>query len=170
MDFASRLLCLVLLAAPAAPYGVAAEPMGERDIVLARQMAGADLVMVSTGKVALTRARSGTVRKYAQLMVDTHGKLLAEAETLAKRKAVDLPGALDDRRRAAAGRVAATPVEEFDRAYIAFVVAEHREAVRLAKQVAAEARDPNLKALAAKAMPHVRKHLEIAEELAAAVL
>lgn len=54
-------------------------------------------------------------------------------------------------------------------AYLDHEVARHREAEELARRAAAEARDPNLKALAVKVATYAAKHLDVARQLATAV-
>ena len=46
------------------------------------------------------------------------------------------------------------------------MVKDHEDALKLAKEAASEAKDPDVKALAEKATPHIQKHLEMARQLA----
>src|SRR5262245_7168331 len=116
--------------------------------------------------MALGRARAEAVKKYAQLVVDTHGKLLEDGNKLAKLKRLPVP-------KDAAGAddplpqpLRAAPDERFDRAYVGWVLEAQGEAYQAARRAASEARDPNGKAFAANAASHIEKQLEIARELA----
>jgi hypothetical protein len=58
------------------------------------------------------------------------------------------------------------PDDAFDRAYVTWAVAIQERALEVANRAGAEARDPNVKALAVKAAAHLKAQLEIYRELA----
>jgi putative membrane protein len=142
------------------------QPMVAEDVRFLGQMMRADVAEIATAKVALERTQTEAVRKYAQLMADAHAKLLEEGEKIAKLHGVTVRHELDPGHQDALSRLQNAPRTGFDRAYVAHVIGEHRAALELLRRAGAEARDANVKALAAKAAPHVEKHLEIAQELA----
>lgn len=164
--------CVALAASPmtvAQPAGDPAPPhVSAQDARFLREMARSDLAEIAAGKLALDRARAEVVRKFGQLMVDVHGKLLEEARNIAKLKGLEIPAELDPKQQAAVKALDSVPAERFDRAYAEQIVESHQDALELARRASTEARDPNIKAFAAKAAPHIEKHLEIARELAAA--
>jgi putative membrane protein len=49
------------------------------------------------------------------------------------------------------------------------MVKDHTDTLQLLQQAAAQASDPQLKAQAQKAIPHVQQHLQMAQQLAASV-
>jgi putative membrane protein len=55
--------------------------------------------------------------------------------------------------------------QDFDRAYIAQMVKDHTEAVRLFEQQAERDADPEVKAFAQKTLPTLREHLEMARSI-----
>lgn len=129
-------------------------------------IAQADLAEITTGKMALSKAQSAEVRQYAQHMIDEHTRMQSEGGALAKAKGMPLPSAPDARRQAAAKKLEALSGESFDRAYMQQMVKDHSETLQLVQRAAAEAKDPELRAHAQKAIPHVRQHLEMAQRLA----
>jgi putative membrane protein len=162
--------CVVLAASPMAVAQPARDPapppVSAQDARLLRDIARSSLAEIAAGKLALDQARAEAVRKFGQLMVDVHSKLLEEARNIAKLKGLEVPAELDPQQQAAVNALRGTPPERFDRAYGDQVIKDHQAALELARRASTEARDPNIKAFAAKASPHIEKHLEIARELA----
>jgi putative membrane protein len=56
-----------------------------------RDIAEANMAEVQTGKLAQNKASSDDVKKFAAHMVEDHGKMLSEQQTMAKSKGVQLP-------------------------------------------------------------------------------
>ena len=144
----------------------AAKSLERKDANFLSDMAKADMAEVSAGKLAASKAASAEVRKYGQHMVEEHSKMLAEGGKVAKSKGVTPPSELDKKHKSAAQKLEELQGAEFDRAYMEQMVKDHEDALKLAKEAASEAKDPEVKALAQKAMPHLRKHLEMAKQLA----
>jgi putative membrane protein len=161
-------LCGALCTAPAfaQPADPRVQPMSAEDARLLGDMMRADVAEIAAAKVALERAQAEAVRKYAQLLADTHAKLLEEGEKIAKLHGAAVRHDLDARHHDALSRLQNASRIGFDRAYVAQTISDHREALELMRRATAERRDANLKALAAKAAPYIEKHLEIAQQLA----
>jgi putative membrane protein len=140
--------------------------LSEHDAKVLRETQRIHMEAVAAGKVALDRARVEAVRKYAQLIVDTHSKLLEEGDKLAKFKRVAVPAGTDGGDETVSQRLRDAPDDRFDRVFLVLAVEAQGRALKLAGRAAAEARDPNLKALATKAAAHLEKQLEIGRELA----
>jgi predicted outer membrane protein len=141
------------------------EHLTRRDAAFLQELRRAHATSVAAGGVLLTRARVPAVQKAAQLMVDTHAKLLEEADRLAKFKHLDAPSPVE----AAPQELRDAPDDAVDRAYLAWAVASGMAALDLAERAAAEAHDPNVKALATKVAAHLKTQLGIYRELAAAL-
>ena len=58
-----------------------------------------------------------------------------------------------------------TPPTEFDHAYMAGQLADHEEAVSLFTREAKEGKDAELKAFAAKTLPALQEHLQLARHI-----
>ena len=61
-----------------------------------QEMAQANMAEVQTGKLAQQKASSEEVKKFAEHMVQDHGKLLQEQQSMAKTKGVSLPKAAEE--------------------------------------------------------------------------
>jgi putative membrane protein len=132
-----------------------------------KRLAEANLAEIEAGKVASQKATSADVKKFAQQMVDDHGKQLQEIRKLAQAKSVELPAAPDGKHQRALEKLQALSGADFDRRYMRMQVAAHRDAHKLAERTAKGAADADLKAAAQKAAPAIQEHLKMAEDLAA---
>ena len=137
-----------------------------QDAKFLQDMARADLAAVAAGKLAVGRTRGERVKRYAQLLMDAHAKLLGENEKVATLKGLDSPREPDPRHQAVVTRLEGVSEEDFDHVYLKQTIDDQREALKLTRRAAFEAQDANVKALAAKAAPHIEKQLEIGRQLA----
>ncbi len=138
----------------------AASALDKSDQRIVSEMARANMAQIDTARLALVNSQNAEVKAYAQQMVDDHGKALADVTALAQNKGVRLPAGPDARHKALLARLGRLKGEPFDRAYMAQQAGtgEHQLAVDALRKGADRARDPDLKALAAKMLPTVEQH------------
>jgi len=136
------------------------------DKTLFESVAKANLAEIATGKLAMQKAQSPSVKQFGQHMVDEHSALLQEGGALAQAKGIPVPSSPDVKHQVAMKKLELMSGESFDRAYMEQMVKDHVETLDLLKQTAAQAADPQLKAQAEKAIPHVQQHLAMAKQLA----
>ncbi len=149
----------------AAPAALAQERETARAI---QGMIQANLAEVEAGKLASQKARSPEVRKFAQKMVEDHGRKLEDLRSLAEKKGVAAPNRPSGEQAAVLKKLQAATGEEFDRAYMAEMVKAHGEMLQSTRKVAREAKDADLKAAAEKSAPGSEEHLEMARRIAGA--
>jgi putative membrane protein len=130
-----------------------------------RDMAQASLAEVETGKLAEQQASSNNVKVYARHMVTEHGRMLEEQEQMAGDKGMQMPKQPKKEHQAALQKLKKAKGEEFDRAYMSQMVKDHEKTLKLVQQTAKSAKDPELKAMAQKAEPTIKEHLQQAKEL-----
>jgi len=168
------LLCLVGVAAcshmgmksPGQSAGQGATA-STQDAKFVRDIAQANLAEIETGKLAATKAQSDAVKQFAQHMVDEHSTLLKQGSDLASAKGMPVPSSPGIEHEAAKTKLQITTAGSFDRAYMEQMVKDHQATLDLLNKTAAEATDPQLRAQAQQAIPHVQQHLEMAQRLAA---
>lgn len=136
-----------------------------QDMKLLENIAQADIAEITTGKLAASKALSPAVRQYGQHMVDEHSKSLNEGASLAAAKGMPVPKAPEIRHQAAKHKLEALSGPAFDRAYMEQMVKDHQETLALLQKAASQAADPQLRAHAQKALPHVQQHLAMAQRL-----
>ncbi|RYX91920.1 MAG: DUF4142 domain-containing protein [Comamonadaceae bacterium] len=124
---------------------------------------------VAAGKLALEKSQNADVKKFAQQMIDDHGKALTEAEALAAAKNVKLPDGIGVKHKAKEATLKPLSGDLFDKQYAKHAgVGDHEATVKLLKSIQKDAKDPDLKAMATKVLPTVEHHLMMAKELVAA--
>lgn len=157
-------VALGLLAAGAA----SAQNLSKGDQRILTSLAQANVNEVAAGNIALQKATSPEVKSFAQKMVDDHTKGLQEVQQVAQAKNVTLPTEPDAKHKKMADRLNALSGEEFDKAYIANAgVNDHKAAHKLVTDVQKKARDPDIKALAAKLQPTIDQHMKSVPQMAA---
>jgi putative membrane protein len=145
------------------------ETLAKEDAGMMRQMAQSDLAEVQAGKVGAQKASSDEVKKFAQHMVDDHGKQLSEARDLAKKKNMQLPAQPMKKHQDAMKKLEQASGAQFDKAFMQQMVKDHQEALKLAQNAAKKAKDEDLKAAAEKAVPVIQNHLDMAKKIASSL-
>jgi putative membrane protein len=130
-------------------------------------VASSGMAEVQLGQLAKERAASAEVKQFGQRMVDDHTKANQELRTLAQARALPAAIAIDPKHEAIANKLATLHGAAFDREYMAGQVADHEEAVTLFTTAAKESQDTEVKAWAAKTLPTLQEHLQMARALAA---
>ncbi len=152
--------------ATASGTGTATAALNRADRKMVLNMAMANMSEIEAGKMAQAKSQNEQVKNFAQQMIDDHTKAMTEVQQLAQAKGVTLPTELDRTHKAKANKLAGLSGDAFDRAYMAQAgVADHKKNHELLKQAQTRARDPDLKALAARLTPTVDQHLNSAQQL-----
>jgi predicted outer membrane protein len=144
-----------------------AQPLSTQDAKLLQEIRRSDVTMIAAAKIALSRAKLEAVKKYAQLMEDTHSKLLEDGNKVAKLKLGQVPPAHGDANHGRALQTLKDASDDrFGRVYAEWAIGAEGQALDVARRVTSEANDPNLKALGANAAAHIEMLLKTARELA----
>jgi len=152
------------LAAPSA----LAQNTEREDARAIQGMIQANLAEVEAGKLASQKAQKPEVKKFAEKMVEDHGKKLEDLKSLAEKKGVAAPDKPSDKQQAMLKKLQAASGGEFDRVYMSEMVQAHSQVLQDTRKVAGEAKDADLKAAAQKSAPGTEEHLKMARELAGA--
>jgi len=124
---------------------------------------------VKLGTLATEKAANADVKSFGQQMVDDHGKANDELKQLASTKGITLPTDIDAKEQAKYDRLSKLSGAEFDRAYMREMVSDHRTDVAEFRHESEHGSDPDVKAWAAKTLPTLEHHLQIAESTDAKV-
>ena len=120
---------------------------------------------VELGRLATEKGSSDAVKQFGQKMVDDHSAANAELTQLAKSKGINLPAELDAKRKAEVARLSKLSGAAFDKAYSKAMLDDHNKDVAAFEQQSVSGTDPDLKAFAAKTLPTLKTHLEMAKAL-----
>jgi len=124
---------------------------------------------VKLGTLATQKAANADVKAFGQQMVDDHSKANDELKQLASTKGITLPTDIDAKDQATYDRLSKLSGAEFDRAYMNHMVSDHRTDVSEFRRESQHGSDPDVKAWAAKTLPTLEHHLQMAESTDAKV-
>jgi putative membrane protein len=131
------------------------------------KVSASDLAEINLGRVAARQASDPAVRQFAQRLVDDHTKASAELIRIANKRSLPAARTMDAQHRQLQDRLLNLKGADFDRAFLNQMVDDHKKAVTLFEAESKTAKDADLKAFAAKALPHLKEHLKMAQDLAA---
>lgn len=157
-----------------APMGTAyrspTTPLTRADAAFIKRAAQNGLAEVESSQVALKKATKPQVKAFAQQMIDDHTRVNNELKALATAKGVEMPTKPALAQQAKLKLLSARDGDEFDAHYAEGMGVEAHEAtLKLFKATAQDAKDPDIKAFAAKTVPALEHHLEMARDLNAAM-
>jgi putative membrane protein len=140
--------------------------LGSADQQFLKDIARGNIAEIETARLAQTKTQNEEVKQYAQQMIDDHTRVLNEVQQIAQAKGVTLPTEMDRKHKSMSERMSAMSGEEFDRAYMKNAgMGDHKKMQQLLSRVEKRAKDPDLKAFAAKTRPAVEQHLHSAQQL-----
>lgn len=135
------------------------------DAKFVQEASASGLAEVSLGKLGASQGSSQAVKDFGQQMVTDHTKANEELKTIAAGKSLTVatePMPSDAR---AAAMISSKDGAAFDAAFKTKMVADHEKAVKLFTMQSTAGKDPELKAFAAKTLPTLKHHLQMAQQL-----
>jgi putative membrane protein len=127
--------------------------------------ADAGLMEVQLATLALSKATSGKVKEFAQMMLDDHTKANEELKALAQKKNITLPTSLSDKHQKKYTKMSEKTGADFDKEYCDLMVKDHKDVVEMFKKAQENSKDPDLKAWASEKLPTLEHHLSMAERM-----
>jgi putative membrane protein len=140
-----------------------AEPSGGDRHFVAEAAAGG-LGEVKLATLAMERGQAIEVKQFARKMLEDHSKANTELQSLAEKKNLTVPTALDAKRQLAYDKLAKLGGAAFDREYMKAMTEEHDAAVKLFTDEMQKGQDEELRSFASKALPVLEKHDEMAHQ------
>lgn len=161
--FIAPLLYVSVATVASGAYG---DTVVHSDAAFMKDAAHAGHMEVEGSRLALSKSTSSQVKAFAQMMVDDHGKAAQELGKLAAAKGVKLPDEPALTQKARLKLLGTHDGPKFDAKFAETVgVNAHEDAVKLFSKASAEAKDPDVKAFAAKTLPTLQHHLQMARDL-----
>jgi putative membrane protein len=141
-------------------------PLAREDTSLLTDLAQANIAEIESARMALEKSRNPEVRKFAQQMIDDHTTALDELRTLAQNKGFTLPEETDLQHKTLATALRILSGDTFDSQYMKRAgVNDHERTLTLLQKTQRSAKDADLKTLAAKMLPTVQSHLQMARQI-----
>jgi putative membrane protein len=109
------------------------------------------------------------VKKFAERMVQDHGKANDQLKQLASSKGLNLPTDLDRSARREHDKLSKLSGADFDREYMKHMVSDHKKDVKEFSDEAKSGKDSDVKQFASSTLPTLQQHLQLAQQTDAAV-
>lgn len=130
------------------------------------EAAAGGMAEVEMARMAVDKASSDDVKKYAQQMIDDHTKANAELMQVASMKGVTLPAGPDAKHMALMEKLRNMSGADFDRMYIKEAgINDHSKMEKLFQKESTGGKDADTRAFAAKTLPTVQMHLKMARDM-----
>jgi putative membrane protein len=127
------------------------------------------LAEVQLGQLAASKGTNDEVKQFGQKMVDDHSKANEELKSLAEQKGVTLPTDLKPADKQFHDKLDKLSGAAFDKAYMQYMVMDHKKDVAEFKKEAKTGKDSDVKAWAEKTAPTLEGHLDTAQKTASKV-
>ena len=137
----------------------------EDDTEFAVDAADGGMIEVKLAELAKTNGSSKTVKDFADMMIKDHGKANEELKALAQQKNITLPMSVSEDKQKDYDDLAKKKGKDFDKAYAAYMVDDHKEDIEDFEKAAKDGKDPEVKAWAAGKVPTLQHHLEMAQAM-----
>jgi putative membrane protein len=137
------------------------------DRTFVHQLAIGNAAEIELGKLAQQKASGEPIKNFAQKMIDDHQKAGNRIADLAKAAGLQLPSGVDDEHRALRQHLEKLSGTEFDVAYAQAQLQDHQKTSLLLAYEIGNGQDQALRDFAAESLPQIRKHLEMAQNIAA---
>jgi putative membrane protein len=143
-----------------------AADLSGKDKKFMTEAAEAGSTEINASKMALEKNRSPAVKDFAETMVGDHTTVADELKKLATTKNVQLPDGPSTMQKAKIAILGKLDGATFDKQYASIIgVSAHEDTIKLFKDAAANANDPDVKQFASKTLPGLQHHLEMAKRL-----
>jgi len=121
------------------------------------------LAEVQMGNLAASKASSLDVKNFGQRMVTDHSKANEELQQLATAKGLALPTELAGEHKDMFDHLSSLSGADFDKQYMKHMVEDHEKDVAEFDKQSTTGQDSDLKAWAAKTLPTLKEHLQLAK-------
>jgi len=116
---------------------------------------------VKLGELASRTGERDDVKQFGQRMVKEHGGINDDLKALAAQKGVTLSGSLDAEHQGMVDKMSALSGSDFDNAYIAGMIKDHKTDAKAFKAEASATKDADVKGFVDKTIPVVNEHLKL---------
>jgi len=120
---------------------------------------------VIMNQMALQRSRNEDVRKFAQKMIEDHGKNNQELTLVVSELKIAVPDKPLPEQEKDLKHLGSPDVKDFDKEFMDHMVMDHEKAVKLFEHASNELKNDKLKDYAKKSLPTLKEHLKLAKEV-----
>jgi putative membrane protein len=141
------------------------QPLDEHDKQFLTKAAEGSMEEVALATTVSQKATMPEVKSFADRMASDHTKASDELKSLAAKKGVTLPSEMEKSQQNEADKLAKLTGKKVDKEYASYAVKDHEKDLKEFQKAAKDAKDPDIKAWAAKMVPILEDHLKTAKQL-----
>lgn len=163
-----RKIVVAVSVAFAAMGAAHAGQLAKSDVEFIRKAGETGQLEVKASELAQQRATNPAVKSYADEMIQAHLSVGRELAELANRKGAPIPPSITKDQKSDLDDLAKEKTGmDFDNEYVSEVAVDaHKDAVKLFKNAASDAKDNDVRAFAARTLPSLQAHLDHGQALA----
>jgi putative membrane protein len=135
----------------------------KKDVRFAIDAADGGMLEIELGRLAQVNASADIVKVFGTVMMTDHTKTVEQLKALTDLKSIVLPAALSLKNKKRYDRLAEKKGQQFDEAYISFMIDDHQEDINHFSKQARHGKDPDLTRWAAHITPLLEEHLLMAK-------
>ncbi len=121
---------------------------------------------VELGQLAQQKSQDPKVKAFGERMVTDHSKANDQLKSLAQSKGMTLPTQPNAKDKAEKDRLSKLSGEQFDKAYMNYMVKDHTKDVSEFRKESQSAKDSDVKSFASSTLPTLESHLQEAKQIA----
>jgi putative membrane protein len=122
------------------------------------------LTEVELGRLAVQKASNPAVKSFGQRMIEDHSRANDELKTIATKKNIALPQDLNSDQKTMKDKLSSLVGADFDKQYMSDMVKDHEADAKEFENQANKGTDADIKAFAAKTLPMIQRHLQMARD------
>jgi len=130
------------------------------DAEFAVKAASGGMAEVEMGKLARQKGMSKQVKNFGAMMITDHQKINDFIKALAVTKNISIPKTPGADEQKALSKLAGKSGKDFDKAYIGYMIDDHKADIKLFETAAKKCVDPDVKSFAVKTLPILQEHLD----------
>jgi putative membrane protein len=135
-------------------------PADKGDTRFLAGVAGACIIETELGKLALHNAENKRVKNFGAMMVKDHSKATNKLMLLAKSKHIVLPTTPNAAGQKNIDNLAKKSGKDFDKAYVSYIIADHKNYINEFENESVNASDPDIKSFASKTLRVLKNHMD----------
>lgn len=143
--------------------------LSQKDYDFIKGAASSGITEVQAGHLAKNKGVNLSVKQFGIQMINEHGKANGELRVLAQRKGIELPKTPTEKEQKSLDKLSALNRDEFDRAYMKDMVADHEKVIKEFQWAAEKAGDPELRTWASNTLPTLQAHYQTATNTSASI-
>lgn len=136
----------------------------KKDVKFLVEAASSSQMEIVLGQIAQQKATSAEVKHYATMMINDHTKATDELKSLISSKGASIPDTILPKHRALMDRLNGVEGADFDKTYMSVMRDAHENDIDEFEDEAKDAKDPDVKAFAAKQLTVLQQHQKHAKD------